>query len=54
MTEMAYTREDHGNAAFVRGSDHLGVADTAAGLDDGNRTVIGDDIESITEWKKRI
>src|SRR5450755_432324 len=54
MTEVSNAGENHGNAAFVRRGDHLGVADAAAGLDDGNRAVLGDHIEPVAEGKKRV
>src|SRR5450432_2675797 len=54
MTEVSNTGEDHGDAALVRRGDHLGVAHAAARLDDGDRTVLGDHVESVPKWKERV
>src|SRR6476620_3414413 len=54
MPEVTDTGEYHRDAALVRRGDHLLVAHAAAGLDDGNRTVVSDDVEAITERKERV
>ena len=46
--------EHHRDAALVGRRDHLVVAHAAAGLDDGNRSVVGDDVEAVAERKEGV
>ena len=54
MAEMSMTAEHHGYAAFVSGSNHFVIAHAAAGLDHGDGAGVGDDIQAIAKWKKRV
>src|SRR5690348_6216541 len=54
MPEMAHAGEHHRNAALVGRRDHLVVAYAAAGLDDRDRAVIGNDVEAVAKRKERI
>src|SRR5690349_17539051 len=54
MPEMAHAGEHHRNAALVGRRDHLVVAYAAAGLDDRDRAVIGNDVEAVAKGKERI
>jgi len=51
MPEMPHTSQDHGNAMFVRGSNHFVVAHRAAGLNHGFDAKFGGGIQSISEGK---
>ena len=54
MSEMADSGEDHRQPSLVgRGDDFL-VAHAAAGLDHGNRTIVGDDVEPVAEGEERV
>src|SRR4029453_19326226 len=46
--------EYHRDAALVGRGNHLGIADAASRLNDGDRAVVGDHIEAVTEWKERV
>jgi hypothetical protein len=39
---------------LVRGGDHLGVADGAAGLDDGADVGVGEEVEAVAEGKEGV
>ena len=49
MAEVPNTGEHHRDAALVRRSNHLVVADAAARLDDGDGAIVGDDVEPVAE-----
>ncbi len=51
---MADSGEDHGDAQSVGGVDDLGVADGAAGLDDGGCAGLGDGFEAVGEWEEGV
>ena len=46
---MTDGREDHGDAMFIRGSDHFRIAYGTARLDDGSGTGIGHDVQAVPE-----
>ena len=54
MAEVADAGKDHGHAKPVGCSDDLGVADRAAGLDDGGCTGIGDGFEAVGEREEGV
>ena len=54
VPEVPLAGEDHGEPALVRRGDDLGVADAAAGLDDGGRARLGDHVEAVAEREERI
>ena len=54
MPEVPYSGEVHRQVVFVTSSDGFGVALGTAGLNDGNDTGRGGNIDVIAEWEKRI
>ena len=54
MAEVALAGEDHGDAVLVGGGDHLGVADAAAGLDDGRDAGGGGGVEAVAEREEGV
>ena len=54
VTEVAYRGEDHGDAVFIGGGDHFGIADGTAWLDNGSRAGIGDDVKAVTERNESV
>ena len=54
VPEVADAGEHHRDAALVGGGDHLVVAHAAARLDDGDRAVVGDDVEAVAEREERV
>ncbi len=46
--------EYHGDAEAVGCFDDLGVADGAAGLNDGGRSGLGDGLKAVGERKERV
>jgi hypothetical protein len=54
VTEVSHTCQHHHNVALIGRCDDLVVTHAAARLDDAARACINDDIESVTEGKKRI
>ena len=54
VAEMADAGEHHRDAALVGSGDHLVVAHAAAGLDDRDGAVVGDDVEAVAERKERV
>ena len=49
VAEVAFAREDHGDAALVGGGDHFVVTDGAARLDDGRAAGVHHDVETVAE-----
>ena len=54
VPEVPASGEHHRKPAFVRCCNHVLIADRSAGLHDSGCACIGDDIETIAEWKERI
>ena len=54
MPEMPHAREHHRDACRVGGGDHLGVAQRAAGLDDGGGAGFDRRDQSVGEREERV
>ena len=54
VTEVAFARKDHHDAAFVGRSDHFVVANRAARLDHAGGTLVNDDVKTVAEREERI
>ena len=54
VPEMADAGEYHGDVALVGRGDHLGVAHAAAGLDDRDGAMLGDDVEAVAKGKEGV
>src|SRR5947209_1929552 len=54
MTEHALSRKDHCDTAFVRGGDHLGVANRSARLDDRSNACFGGLVDTVAEGEIRV
>ena len=51
---MTHAGEDHGNAGFISGSDHLGITHRTARLDHCSDTYFSRVIDTVTEREERI
>src|SRR3712207_3218530 len=54
MPEMPDAREDHRQIVLVGGGDDFGVADGAAGLDDGGDAVPGRLVEAVADGEELV
>src|SRR6185503_2505645 len=54
VPEVAHAGEHHRRAPLVRGGDHFRVAYAAAGLDDGGRARLQDDVDAVAEREEGV
>src|SRR5690242_1677777 len=54
VPEVTLARKDHGDALFISGGNHFGIAHGATGLYDRRGARLREDVETVTEGKEGI